>query len=256
MNMTDKGLFGGVDNNGHASWNPSNPLKLVIWVFIMAIIIGIAVDQLFISPQFQIRSALSKSINISGINKPPTITNISVCDITENSAIITWKTDIPATSQVAYCNPKSYSCLSDFDASLKIDHSILINGLLPATFYKVSIYSIDTNQRQSELQFINGLTTLSTRNQSKPVITDIKYDESAQSITCTTDKQATCQIKFWCDPKDIYYLIAETDPSTSHIIFINKSGALTIRKYSYQIVAEDGDGNRSDWSSPQTFQLK
>jgi hypothetical protein len=254
--MTDKGLFGGIDNNGHASWNPSNPLKLIIWVFIIAMIIGIAVDHLIISPQFQIRSAPSKSINISGINKPSTITNISVSDITENSAIITWKTDIPATSQVAYCNPKSYSCLSDFDAGLKIDHSILINGLLPATFYEVSIYSIDANQHQSELQLINGLMTLSTHNQSKPVLTDIKYDESAQSITCTTDKQAACHVKFWCDPKDIYYIIEETEPSTSHTILIDKSGALTVREYSYQIMAEDGDGNRSNWSSPQTFQLK
>ena len=223
---------------------------------LVGLIVGIVADQLIISPQFQIRVVPSKSIRSPIINKSPTITNVSVSDITENSASIKWKTDIPATSQVAYCQPKSYSCLSDFDAGLKTDHSIQLKGLSPATYYEVSIFSIDVEQHQAELQLINGLTTLPAQVVIKPVITEIAYTESTQSIICVTDKPAICQVKIWCGPEDSYYLKENQGASINHIIFVNKSGALAAKEFNYQVMAEDGAGNRSDWSSPLTFQSK
>jgi len=63
----------------------------------------------------------------SPIEETVRISDVTV-SVTENKALIQWKTDVPADSQVEYGVTKSYGSVS-FDATLKTQHSIELTEL-------------------------------------------------------------------------------------------------------------------------------
>jgi regulation of enolase protein 1 (concanavalin A-like superfamily) len=73
---------------------------------------------------------------------PPAITNVQVVP-DASSATVTWTTDEPATSQVAYGATTSYELGSVADPTLTDSHSMTIPGLAPSTSYHVQISSTD-----------------------------------------------------------------------------------------------------------------
>ncbi len=75
-----------------------------------------------------------------GTALPPVISNISVSNLTENTARITWDTDMPSTSIVYYGTTTSYGN-NEQDGTLKTSHSIDLTGLSPDTTYHYKIES-------------------------------------------------------------------------------------------------------------------
>ncbi len=70
----------------------------------------------------------------------PIITDISVSDITRDSAIITWKTELPADSLVEYGITTAYGS-SVTESALVVDHAIKLTNLTPGTTYHFRITS-------------------------------------------------------------------------------------------------------------------
>ena len=68
--------------------------------------------------------------------------SVAVGNITETSAIITWTTDIPATTAVNYGNTTRLDFTISDDTLLR-EHSIMITGLGPATRYYFEVQSTD-----------------------------------------------------------------------------------------------------------------
>lgn len=79
------------------------------------------------------------------IHYPPAITAINVNTITAHSAIITWSTNVPASSQVKYDLTTAYNLFTLTDSILTISHSMIINGLSPSTVYHYKTVSADSN---------------------------------------------------------------------------------------------------------------
>lgn len=74
---------------------------------------------------------------------PPTISDVQSTKITKTSAIVSWTTDEPATSQVEYGLNSAYGSIIASDAALVISHTLKITGLEPNTVYHYRVDSKD-----------------------------------------------------------------------------------------------------------------
>lgn len=81
------------------------------------------------------------NINVSACT-PPVISNVQVINITHNSAVITWQTNVPATSRVTYGTTTPPSLFQE-DLNYVTNHSITLNGLNLCTEYYFSVTSVD-----------------------------------------------------------------------------------------------------------------
>jgi lysophospholipase L1-like esterase len=71
----------------------------------------------------------------------PVITNVAASNLGTTSAVITWNTDVPSTSQVNYGTTPSYGFSSPLDSTVTTTHSVTLTGLLPGTQYDFQVVS-------------------------------------------------------------------------------------------------------------------
>jgi len=74
---------------------------------------------------------------------PPVISEVSASDITETSAVISWTTDEPATSEVEYGLTTGYGSTTTLDEALVINHRVTLTGLTGDTTYHCRVKSKD-----------------------------------------------------------------------------------------------------------------
>lgn len=79
----------------------------------------------------------------------PTITNVTSAQITQTSAMITWTTDEPSTSQVDFGLTTAYGSSSALDTTQVSSHSISLAGLSAGTLYNYRVRSRDTAGNES-----------------------------------------------------------------------------------------------------------
>ena len=78
---------------------------------------------------------------VSPDTTPPVISAVSASDVSDDSAIITWTTDEPSTSQVEYW--VTTSSLWSLDTTLVTSHSVTLTDLDSETTYNFSVRSSD-----------------------------------------------------------------------------------------------------------------
>jgi peroxiredoxin len=76
---------------------------------------------------------------------PPTISGVSVSNITESSATITWKTNEKATSQVEYGKTETYDSKTVENTNLTPNHTVTLNQLDDGTTYYFQVISKDSS---------------------------------------------------------------------------------------------------------------
>jgi peroxiredoxin len=82
---------------------------------------------------------------------PPTISGVSVSNITESSATITWLTNEDATSQVEYGKTETYGSSTTLDTNLTESHNVTLNGLSDNTTYYFKVISKDASDNEATL---------------------------------------------------------------------------------------------------------
>jgi hypothetical protein len=78
------------------------------------------------------------------IAAPPVIRTIETRGLTGTSVTITWTTDQPSTSEVAYGATTAYGSLSAPSSALVTSHSVTLHGLSPGTNYDLAIRSTNS----------------------------------------------------------------------------------------------------------------
>jgi lysophospholipase L1-like esterase len=73
----------------------------------------------------------------------PTVTAVAATNVSSTSALITWTTNVPATSQVEYGLTTSYGQATAVEAALLVAHAVLLSGLTPASTYDYRVRSKD-----------------------------------------------------------------------------------------------------------------
>lgn len=82
---------------------------------------------------------------------PPTISDVSVSSFTDKTAVITWKTDKPATSQVRYGKTEACGMATEEVKSLVTEHSVRLGGLEADTTYYFRVISKVASGEKAEV---------------------------------------------------------------------------------------------------------
>ncbi len=138
---------------------------------------------------------------------PPAISGINVSSINESSAIITWLTSEPATSQVEYGKTELYGLKTIENTKFSTYHSVTLGNLDPDTTYYFKIISKDAF----------GNTAVITSNQTfttRPII-PVGYqignrapdftlkNLAGQDVTLSSFRGKIVMVNFWatwCEP--------------------------------------------------------
>ncbi len=182
---------------------------------------------------------------------PPVISNVEVSDITETSAVVTWETDEPTTSQVMVCDPEGGCTWTELDETLVTAHSVSLSGLKPNIVYKFTATSTDA--RENQVIYEGEFTTLSGTVATQPQISGVKVaniTDSTAVINWQTDKPASSQVEY--GTTDAYGSTTPLDQklTTSHSITI--TGLNPTTTYHFRVRAKDASGSEAT-SQDQTF---
>lgn len=103
-------------------------------------------------------------VAIAPINSAlPVISDASVSDVTDIGAVITWKTDKPATSQVMVNETTSkVPYLTETKVTFVTSHSVTLLNLKPAVTYAFTLVSKDASGNQTTYEFDKTFTTLAS----------------------------------------------------------------------------------------------
>ncbi len=86
---------------------------------------------------------------------PPVISQVNITSITQNSALIHWKTNEGSDSQVEYGHTPAYGDSTMLDPALVTVHQQMLSGLAPSTFYHFRVKSNDlAGNRATSMDFL------------------------------------------------------------------------------------------------------
>jgi peptidoglycan hydrolase-like protein with peptidoglycan-binding domain len=116
---------------------------------------------------------------------PPVITDVTVENIQEHSAVITWNTDEPATSQLEFGLTSQYGNFTALGTALATAHSVSLLGLSSNTTFHFRVRSKDAAGNEA-ISLDHSFTTLggSPDNIPPAVIDDLTvFNRTDSSIT-------------------------------------------------------------------------
>jgi hypothetical protein len=151
----------------------------------------------------------------------PTVSNVKAVSVTPNSATITWNTDQPSASQVAYGTTPAYGFLSVFSAASVTAHTLILTGLTPATTYDFAALSTSSTGQVGKSE---GGSFTTPGAAGTPIISNAKVTGGAGSsatITWTTDQPSASQVQFGTTTD--YGMLSAFNSSmvTSHSVTVN-----------------------------------
>ena len=182
---------------------------------------------------------------------PPTIENVLVSQVTETSAVITWETDEPATSQVMVCDPSGRCTWTELDENLVTNHSVSLGDLNPNTKYHFTATSTDAKENQGLAE--GDFTTLAQAGAPTLAISGIKVSnitDLSATISWVTDKPATSQVEYGTTSAYGSTTPLDEKLTTSHSVTL--AGLKPNTAYHFKIKSKDATGNETAFQD-QTF---
>ena len=183
---------------------------------------------------------------------PPVISNMDVSSISDTSAVITWESDEPATSQVMICDPDGFCTWTERDETPVTTHSVNLSDLDPNTTYHLTVVSMDAMENEATSE--GDLATLAEGDTRPPLISAVDISdrsESSATISWTTDEAATSQVEYGAT--DAYGSATPVDEelTTSHSVTL--TGLETDTTYHFSAKSKDASGNDATSETDQTF---
>ncbi len=186
------------------------------------------------------------------IAKPPVVSQFKALP-TDVSAIVTWTTDKPATSQVLYGLDKSTSNSTPADSKLVTSHSVRVNGLQPNSTYYYRIKSADADGDTATMDPPDVFITLVTVPVA-PVIGDRAPDFTVNifgtqdSVSLRNYKGQKVLVAFWavscpeCDRElSLLQTLKKDMPDVNIIAVFIDSQPADIEKTVSQYKTQNGD---------------
>jgi peroxiredoxin len=134
------------------------------------------------------------------------ISGIKVDNVTDLAGTVSWTTDQPATTQVAYGTTNAYGSTTTLDQNLATSHSATLAGLTPSTTYHFKVTSQDGSGNKAMSQD-QTFTTGSTVPTSTEVGTEVGMHAPDFTLPTLDGKQVSLSelrgkmvmINFWQD---------------------------------------------------------
>jgi len=185
---------------------------------------------------------------------PPAVSNVDVSDVTQTSAVITWETDEPATSQIMACDPDGICTWTEQDTTLATTHSVSLTGLKPNTTYHYTVISMDAGE--TEVTSEGEFPTPGGADTTNPVISGVDtfaITDSSATISWKTDENATSQVEY--GTTDAYGSTTPLDEKLTKNHSVALSGLQPDTTYHFMVKSRDSSGNEAT-SSDTAFQTQ
>ena len=187
------------------------------------------------------------------ISAQPVISDVSVSEISERSAVISWITDKPTISTVQIYTEAGIIITERSDRELVTNHRVLIDGLSPNSSYYFEIVSGDTPASPT-LSRQHHFTTDAVA--TKLLISNVRVaeiKESSITIVWTTNKVATSEVEYWVADSTEKSVASDDKPVVTHSIKLSALNPEAV--YFFRVRSIDADGNLAMSEKDETFTL-
>ncbi|HWE51900.1 MAG TPA: fibronectin type III domain-containing protein [Bryobacteraceae bacterium] len=174
---------------------------------------------------------------IAGGGTPPVISGVTVTGITANSAVITWTTDQPSTSEVEFGGTPAYGSIVDSGSSLVTSHSVTLTGLTPLATYNFAVLSADTGGAAASANFTFS-TLLPIPSISAVAVTGITG--TSATVTWVTDQLSSSQVEYGTTPAYGSLSTLTSLPSLIHSVTL--TGLNPATAYNFAVLSGDLTG--------------
>lgn len=169
-------------------------------------------------------------------NPTPIISNVQATGVTNNSATITWTTDLASTSQVEYGTTTAYGTLTPLDSTPVTSHSVTLTGLAQNTLYHYRVISSNANGTSTSTDYT--FTTL-----GPPTITSgptVSTTATSATVTWTTSAASSGLVNYGLTSAYGSQVVDPNSNTTSHSVTI--SGLTASTQYHYQVISSNAYG--------------
>ena len=112
------------------------------------------------------------------------IRDVAVTNIQDKSLTVTWKTNVPSTSELSAHQLNSVNSIGSWpDNNLVLEHKIILKNLEPSTTYILIIKSKDASGNQATLEISDTYKTRSLRVSTEMAVGDQAPNFSLKTIT-------------------------------------------------------------------------
>ena len=170
----------------------------------------------------------------------PVISAVAVSSVTSTSAVVSWTTDQPATSQVSYGPTTNYGLASAKDSTLTTAHSVMLAGLTPNSMYNLVAVSVNSGGKSAT----STNATLTTGVAAAPVISGVTASNptaNSVTITWTTDQPATAQVNYGITAGYGTLSPATTTLTTNQVVSL--TGLTPNTAYFFQVISANSSGS-------------
>jgi uncharacterized small protein (DUF1192 family) len=200
------------------------------------------------------RTARAADRTFTTLPLKPEVTGLAVAEVTERTATLTWKTNVPTKTVVDYTERATKATRSQGDPQLVTAHRFTLTGLAPDTAYEAVVRAEDEGGLATAAK---PLTFATGRDEQPPEVAKVRTDvtlspgksEFAQAIvTWTTDEPATSQVLYEegitqspelknASPENAEHLV-------NHVVVLNRLRPATV--YRFRVISTDPAGNRAE----------
>ena len=186
------------------------------------------------------------------VNTPPIILEgPMVVTVSDTTAVIAWKTDIPSTGTLSYGIGNTSQTRQDL--TLAVNHSVTLAQLLPQSSYTLVLLASNSNGNNSAPSRAITFTTKVAPDTKAPIITQgpmpLDIGDSAATISWMTDEPSTSTVTLNSGNTTKTY--DDLTPVILHKIRITGLSAST--QYSYNVSSTDRFGNGPTASLQKSF---
>jgi len=175
---------------------------------------------------------------------PNIIEGPTITSITHNSAVVEWKTDEPATSEVI----GSFS-----DTIFKTEHRVPLSSLQANQTYSIQVRATDRSNNGPTTSPSVSFTTLSAPDVLPPVIIAgpmiMNVTHSTALIVWETDEPSVSGVSY--NNGVNYFLVRDEVPQKKHEVFLTSLEAS--KTYFFTVSSTDTLGNGPSLSTQQSF---
>ena len=185
------------------------------------------------------RSVCSDGSSVTTAPQDMELLDVTVSDTTHSTAVITWRTTVPASSWVLYGLDQTYDSATG-DDTLRTNHEVTLRDLAPGSTYHFQAASVSENGAVGQSGDLIFRTREAPLELGGLAVTELA--ETSFTVAWTTDRPADSQVEYGAD--ESYGLATPVLPAMVVVHRVTVEDLLPRTTYHVRAVSRDSAGTR------------